>query len=214
MRLLSSPLQRVLLLVLVLLLAGIAIVLTLRARPQLETKAPSPAPSNTAFAGAALPPGLVAKNFSLRDQNGRLISEAAFRGRVLVLTFIHSQCHDACPFMVEQIKGALNTLPRQGAGVAAVGISVAPAEDTPASRRSFLSQHEMERRLAFLTGSPTQMRQVWRDYAIQPVQGPVDHSTFVLLIDKRGRERIGFPADQLTPEALAHDIRRLQGEPA
>jgi hypothetical protein len=36
----------------------------------------------------------------------------------------------------------------------------------------------------------------------------------VLLIDKRGVERVGFAADQLTPEDLAHDIRVLQREPA
>jgi protein SCO1/2 len=34
----------------------------------------------------------------------------------------------------------------------------------------------------------------------------------VLLIDQRGRQRIGFPVDQLTPEGLAHDIRRLESE--
>jgi hypothetical protein len=34
----------------------------------------------------------------------------------------------------------------------------------------------------------------------------------VLLIDRHGRQRIGFPVQQLTPEGLAHDIRRLQAE--
>ena len=36
----------------------------------------------------------------------------------------------------------------------------------------------------------------------------------VLLIDKRGYERVGYAADQLTPEDLAHDIRVLEGQPA
>jgi cytochrome oxidase Cu insertion factor (SCO1/SenC/PrrC family) len=40
----------------------------------------------------------------------------------------------------------------------------------------------------------------------------VDHSTFVLLIDRRGYERVGFAADQLTPEDLTHDIRALERE--
>jgi hypothetical protein len=31
-----------------------------------------------------------------------------------------------------------------------------------------------------------------------------------MLIDRRGLERVGFPADQLTPEGLAHDIRVLE----
>jgi hypothetical protein len=36
----------------------------------------------------------------------------------------------------------------------------------------------------------------------------------VILIDKRGLERIGYAADQLTPEDLAHDIRVLERERA
>jgi hypothetical protein len=36
----------------------------------------------------------------------------------------------------------------------------------------------------------------------------------VLLVDRRGRERVLFGLEQLTPESLAHDIGRLDGEPA
>jgi protein SCO1/2 len=53
---------------------------------------------------------------------------------------------------------------------------------------------------------------VWKDYGIQPVSAKADHSAFVFLISKRGFERVGFPAVQLTPNALAHDIRRLQSQ--
>jgi protein SCO1/2 len=58
------------------------------------------------------------------------------------------------------------------------------------------------------------MRPIWHAYAIEPVTPRVDHSTFVILIGKRGGERVGFAADQLTPESLAHDIRVLEREPA
>ena len=83
-----------------------------------------------------------------------------------------------------------------------------------AHRRAFLSKHLMGDRLVFLNGPLSEVRRIWRAYAIQPVQGKMDHSTFVLLIDKRGIERVGFAADQLTPEGLAHDIERLEQEPA
>jgi protein SCO1 len=203
----TSRLQRLLLLALVLLLAAIAAVLTNR-----PGASPAPATAHrSAFDGPTLPPGLRAANFSLQDQNGRRVTLSGYRGHVVVLTFIHSLCHDTCPFMVEQIKGALNLLPGDGRQVPTLGVSVAPDEDTVAHRRHFLARHEMGR-LAFLNGSLPAMRAVWRAYAIQPVQGPIDHSTFVLLIDRHGIERVGFPADQLTPEGLAHDIRVLQRE--
>ncbi len=203
----SPTLQRTLLLVLVALLAAIAVVLVA------DRSRPSPSLARSAFDGPTLPPGLRAADFSLTDQNGHRITLSGYRGHVVVLTFIHSLCHDACPFMVEQVKGALNTLPSTPA-VPAIGISVAPQEDSVANRRRFLNRHEMTQRLAFLNGSPDAMRRVWRGYAIQPVHGRIDHSTFVLLIDKRGIERIGFAADQLTPEGLAHDIRVLERERA
>jgi protein SCO1 len=205
----SSRAQRVLLVALVALLTAIAVVLLIR--PASSTTTPI---ANTEFDGPTLPPGLRAANFSLTDQYGRRVTLSRYRGHVVVLTFIHSLCKDTCPFMVEQIKGALNDLPDAGRGVPAIGVSVAPAQDTDHNRKAFLSRHQLTGRLAFVSGSMPAMRRVWHDYAIQPVTPKVDHSTFVLLIDKRGFERIGFAADQLTPEDLAHDIRALERERA
>jgi protein SCO1 len=201
--------ERLLLLVLCSLLAAIGVVLITR-----PSGRSTPTANKSQFDGPTLPPGLRAADFSLVDQNGRRVTLSQHRGQVVVLTFIHSKCHDACPFMVEQIKGALNDLPSSGQAVPAIGISVQPSEDTAASRRQFLALHQMTARLAFLNGPASAMRAVWHAYAIQPVQGAIAHSTYVLLIDKRGIERVGFAADQLTPEGLSHDIRVLERERA
>lgn len=39
-----------------------------------------------------------------------------------------------------------------------------------------------------------------------------EHSAYVLLIDKQGRQRVGFPFEQLDAKLLAGDIRALQAE--
>jgi protein SCO1/2 len=72
----------------------------------------------------------------------------------------------------------------------------------------------MNNRLAFVNGPLSVVRRVWHAYAIQAGTAPEGHSAFVLLIDKLGIERVGFAADQLTPEGLAHDIGVLEREPA
>jgi protein SCO1/2 len=208
----SAKLQRVLLLVLSALLAAIVLIV-LSNRGAIDTGS-APSSAHPQFDGPTMPPHLRAANFSLRDQYGRRISLAKDRGKVVVLTFIHSLCHDTCPFMVEQIKGALNDLPHSGRDIPAIGVSVAPAEDTVHNRRAFLARHQMTGRLQFVSGPTAAMRRVWHAYAIAPVTPKVDHSTFVLLIDRRGYERVGFAADQLTPEGLAHDIQVLEGQPA
>ncbi len=206
----SAKLQRGLIALLVTLVAAIAVVLTTGQGGGGSLTATA----GTEFQGPTMPPGLRAHDFTLRDENGRSVSLAADRGHVVILTFIHSLCHDACPLMVEQIKGALNLLPGSGAGVPAIGVSAYPSEDTAARRRSFLARHVMAGRLAFVNGPEAAMRPIFKAYAIQPVTPRIDHSTFVILVDKRGVERVGFAADQLTPEALAHDIHVLQREPA
>jgi protein SCO1/2 len=207
----GSNLQRALLLVLVSLLVAIGVVLIVDKPSDSAPVAPN---THSKFDGPTLPPNLRAANFSLIDQNGHRVTLSQYRGHVVVLTFIHSRCHDTCPFMVEQIKGALNNLPQSGRGIPAIGVSVAPAEDTVASRKRFLAKHQMTGRIAFVNGPLREMRKVWHAYSIAPVTPKVDHSTFVLLIDKRGIERVGFAADQLTPEDLSHDIRVLETEPA
>jgi protein SCO1/2 len=206
----SAKLQRALAGVLVGLVAAIVVVLI----SGHGSHSTSTARASSQFDGPTMPPNLRAHGFTLTDQRGRRVSLAHERGKVVVLTFIHSLCKDACPFMTEQIKGALNLLPGGGRDVPAIGVSVEPAQDTVRNRDRFLAKHEMTGRMAFLSGPTSAMRPVWQAYKIQPVHGKIDHSTFVLLIDKRGYERVGFAADQLTPDGLAHDISVLEREPA
>jgi protein SCO1/2 len=41
-----------------------------------------------------------------------------------------------------------------------------------------------------------------------------EHSAYVLLVDKKGRQRVGFPFEQLSPDRLLRDIRKLKAEPS
>jgi protein SCO1/2 len=197
--------------VLVALLAAIAGVLVV----ERVSSAPSTrrAADVTEFDGNTLP-HVRAANFTLTDQNGKRVSLSQDRGHVVVITWIHSLCKDDCPFMVEQIKGALNLLPDRGRGVDVIGVSVEPGQDTVRNRRRFLADHEMTHRMLYVNGPLKVMRRVWKDYSIQPVTPKADHSAFVFVISKSGYEQIGFPSVQLTAGALAHDIRVLQRQKA
>jgi protein SCO1 len=138
------------------------------------------------------------------------VSLRDYRGEVVVLTFLYTTCRDTCPLTATQIRGALDDL---GRDVPALAVSVDPVNDTPERARRFLFKRGLARdRMRFLLGSRAQLQPIWKAYGIRPQGEAFDHSAYVLLIDRRGRQRIGFPVQQLTPEALAHDIRRLQAE--
>jgi protein SCO1 len=160
------------------------------------------------WAGFVRPPGATAPDFALRDQDGARATMDEYRGRPVAVTFVYSTCEDTCPALVDQVRGALDDT---GADVPLLAVSVDPANDTPARARRFLNERRMTGRARFLLGSESELAPVWEGYGVRPQQGELDHSATVVLVDGRGRQRVGFPHDQLTPEALAHDIRRLAG---
>jgi protein SCO1/2 len=170
---------------------------------------PSSRGDSVAFAGA-LRPNIPPQDFHLRDQDGKAVSLRQFRGRVVVLTFMYTTCKDTCPLTATQIRGALDDLDHD---VPALAVSVDPVNDTPARAKQFLFQRGLSGdRMRFLLGDRAQLQPIWKAYGIRPQAAAFEHSAYVLLIDRHGRQRIGFPVQQLVPEDLAHDIRRLQAE--
>jgi protein SCO1/2 len=156
---------------------------------------------------------LPARNFTLVDQDGHPASLAQYRGRVVILTFMYSTCQNTCPVEAQQIRGALDEL---GQAVPTLAVSVDPAQDTPINAQRFLFKESLTGRMRFLLGTRSQLAPIWKSYGIAPETGTniknSNHSAYVLLIDRRGYWRDGFPDSELTPEGLAHDIRVLQAE--
>ena len=169
-----------------------------------------PAVRGSGFAGS-LRPAIPPQDFTLRDEAGRRVSLADYRGRVTVLTFLYTSCEDTCPVTATTIRGALDDL---GHDVPALAVSVDPANDTERSARRFLSARRLSGgRMRFLLGDRAQLAPVWKAYGIRPQGEEFEHSAYVLLIDRAGRQRVSFPVARLTSEGLVHDIRRLERQP-
>jgi protein SCO1 len=160
----------------------------------------------TGLHGAVRPPQARAVDFSLRDQDGRIATMRAYRGRTVVVTFMYSTCRDTCPLTAQQIRGALDDL---GRAVPVLAISVDPAGDTRLHVKRFLLEQHMLGRMRYLTGTRAQLAPVWRAYGIQPQDAGSEHTASTVIVDGRGAQRVGYLTDQLTPEALADDLRAL-----
>ena len=169
----------------------------------------APAGAATAWAGALRPPGIPPAEFRLRDQDGRVVSLADLRGKVSVVTFLYTTCEDSCPVTAQQIRGAMDRL---GHDVPVVAVAVDPPNDTAARARRFLARQRLSGRMRFLGGPERELQRQWRAYGIQPQSTDEEHTGSVVLLDRRGVQRIGFPASKLTPEGLARDLRTLERE--
>ncbi len=174
------------------------------------------APSATGYDGALLPASLTPREFTLTDQYGRHVSLSDFKGRVAILAFLYTTSSTTAALIAQQIRGALDELEAEHRPpTPALAISVDPAADTPARVRTFLHAASLTGRMEYLTGSAEQLRAVWHAYSAVPASAGAtayERGAFVLLLDKEGSPRVEFPFEELTPEAVAHDVRKLERE--
>lgn len=169
---------------------------------------PPPGP----YRGSEPPKGIMAPGFALKNYRGKLIRMSALRGKVVLVTFLDTDCKTKCPLIASAIGDALRLLsPSERRQVAALALTVNPPSDTPATARAFLRQRQALG-LDFLLGTMKQMRPIWRAFHIVAAAetGNADiHSADARIYD-RGGEWVAtqhLPPD-LTPKNLAHDLRR------
>ncbi len=187
------------------LLLGLTIWLLAGAPGGPATQASTPAQG---FAGALRPANLPSAPLTgLHDERGRSIDLAS--GDVTIVTFLYTTCEDTCPATAQQIRGALDRLEDPPPVIA---ISVDPEQDDEGSARTFLAKQRLTGRMTYALGPRAALERQWKTYAIQPQLEDAEHTASVVLLDRQGRQRIGFPANHLTPEAVADDVQRLRAE--
>ena len=185
-------------------LTAIAGVLLFAAGEKAVRRGPSQAPS----ARPDIPPA----DFGLRDEQGRLVRLADLRGKPVVVTFLYTTCQDTCPLTVDQIRFALDDL---GHDVPVVAVSVDPAQRHAARREALLAAApDGPAACAGCSATSASCERLWRAYGVQPQSDATEHSASTVLLDGRGRQRVGFATSVLTPRALAHDIAMLEREAA
>lgn len=160
------------------------------------------------YRGSTPPPGLMLPSFSLLDQAGRTIDSDDLRGKVVLVTFLETQCTASCPIIGEMIREAFRRL--DGEAVA-LGISVHPGDDTPAEVRAYLRRHRLRGELRYLVGTEREMRPVWKAFAVLAAvdtHDPNIHSAPVRVYDPEGEwvSTLHAGAD-LTPENVVNDVR-------
>jgi protein SCO1/2 len=163
------------------------------------------------YNGTQLTPPIAAPNFALRDQDGRTTTVAGQRGHWTVVTFLYTKCPDVCPLIAANLNGALRSDAGRTAGLRVLAVSVDPARDTQAAVHRYVITHRLVPAFRFLIGSPAQLARVWAAYHVAAQPGPhgsITHSTFEILIDPHGHERLLYDAT-ITTADLVGDLSKL-----
>ncbi len=153
--------------------------------------------------------------FTLVDQDGRTVTEAAFTGKPTLIYFGFTFCPDVCPTSLLLMETALEKLGPDAANkVNLVFITVDAERDTPELLKGYVTNFGPT--FIGLTGTPDQVAAAARAYRVyyQKVPGKdggpylMDHSSIVYLLDRNGRFVTHFTHDAKA-EAIAAAVGRL-----
>jgi len=164
--------------------------------------------------GETTKPSSVGGPFRLLDHNGRVVTEADFKGRPFLVFFGFTHCPDICPTALFEMSEVLKRLGPDADKTAALFISVDPERDTPEKLKDYVSSFHP--RVFGLTGTPAEIEAVTRAYRAYAKKVPLDgggytmdHSAIVYLMDKDGRFVAPFNLKRSAEQAAADLKRRL-----
>ena len=151
--------------------------------------------------------------FKLTDQNGKLRSDADFRGQYALVFFGYTNCPDVCPTTLQTLTDAMTALGPKADKVTPVFITVDPERDTPKMMKGYVENFGPT--FIGLTGTSEQISQVARAYRVyfQKVPGKdggpylMDHSSIVYLLDRNGRFVTHF-THEAKAETIAQAVAR------
>jgi protein SCO1 len=157
-------------------------------------RAAAPAPERTLLAD---PPRAIA-DFQLKDQTGKLVKLADFRGAPLLVFFGFTHCSSVCPTTLHQLRELERQHKAQLGKTRIVIVSVDGERDTPEAMQSWLQP--LSPNFIGLTGAPAQVHNIAAGFSAtffkvagkQAGEYQVEHNSQVFLVDARGRLRATF----------------------
>jgi len=149
--------------------------------------------------------------FSLIDQDGKPVTEAALKGKWSAIYFGYTFCPDVCPASLQALGEGLNKMGTKGDKVQTYLITVDPMRDTPAQLKTYLSSPVFPKNTIGLTGAPEQIAAVtkaYRVYFTKEGEGPdytMAHQSIIYLMGPDGE--LARPLTHgLTPDEIAKQI--------
>jgi protein SCO1/2 len=154
--------------------------------------------------------------FTLIDQKGEPVTEAAFRGHPTALFFGFTHCPEVCPTTLVELDSWLKTLGDEGRDIKVYFVSVDPERDTPELLDAYVSN--VSDRITGITGEPDKIAAMVKSFGIYArkvdLEGgdyTMDHTASVLLLNNSG-DFAGTIAFGENGETAIAKLKRLAAE--
>jgi protein SCO1/2 len=160
-----------------------------------------------------------APGFALTAEDGKPVSLAALRGKIVAVTFIFTGCSSVCPLLTQKMVQVQDALGADfGTKVAFVSITLDPEHDTPQALQDYARAWGAKRvGWSFLTGPPETVAEVTRRYGVfaaqKPDGGSIDHTQLTSIVDAEGALRVQYLGARFDPDEFRHDLLSLLRQP-
>jgi len=170
--------------------------------------------SSASLSGVVRTPKLQVGSVRVNDvsgsDTGTPFATRASNGHLLLVFFGYTTCPDICPTTLAAIRAARNQLGSEAQRVDLAFVTVDPKRDTPAVLRKFVGYFVPGAHVLRPT-SAAQLAAAERAFLVTSkvqMDGSVDHSSMVEVVDEHGRVLLEWPFGIESP-AMAHDLRLL-----
>ncbi len=155
--------------------------------------------------------------FQLVAQDGKPITEQAFRGKPSAVFFGFTHCPEVCPTTLFELDGWLAKVDPDGKKLNAYFITVDPERDTPEIIGEYVSN--VSKRIVGISGPPEKIADVIKGFRVYAKKVPLDekdpngdytmdHTASVFLLDGAGRFA-GTIAYEENPETAVQKLENL-----
>ena len=151
--------------------------------------------------------------FTLVDDTGAQVTEAALKGKPTVMYFGYTFCPEVCPTTLTELAQWIRMLGPDADKLNYVFVTVDPERDTPKVMHDYVSAFDP--RIRGFTGTPDQIAKVTSEYRVYYKRIPtsdggyaMDHTAGLYLMDPKVRF-FGFIPYQEKTDAAVAKLRKL-----
>lgn len=167
--------------------------------------------------GSTLKIGQKVPDFSLTDQNAKKVSLGDFKGKVVLVTFLYTQCPypEKCPMLAQKLgktRDLLDQVESAKGQFQVISITLDPKRDTPEALKKYAQgQDENATNWTFMTGKASEVNKVASLFGViyYTEKGVIDHNMRTAVIDRKGKLSKLFTGNDWKPGEVAALVRDL-----
>lgn len=153
-----------------------------------------------------------APQIKLTNQDGKIVTNDDFKGKVVLFNFIYTNCKESCPIMTHKFMDIEKEMQAEiKKGLRLVSITMDPERDTPEVLKNHAqSINANPEYWTFLTGDKAEVDKVLKDFRFfyqKNEDGTFGHSNAIVMLDRNGVWKYNFNILSVPIDILVERVR-------